>query len=213
MFRFERDMIPILIEHLSRIYKTAYFQAEFGSGNGVADLVFTTEMTKEDLILEDYGLMDHFVTYLNGKKCVLTDNVGRQSGKNRLMRLARLLEANNFVRFDGNQIVQLRSYQPHTRNLIAVEAKLHDWKSGMCQAMRYQFFCHNTFLAVPEQIVHRVNIKMLEERGVGLIAVAPDNITIVSEPPVAQPVDMTAYYFLSEKFALPFKKKEMHRAS
>lgn len=208
MFRYERDMIPVLIEHLSRLYGTAYFKAEFGSGNGIADLVFTTEMTGEDLMLEDYGLMDHFVTYLNGKHHFKAGCGGELSGSGRPARLAQLLEANNFIRFDGEQIVQLRSYQPHTRNLMAIEAKLRDWKSGLCQARRYQFFTHKTFLAFPENIIHRVSLEMLEETGVGLISVAPDHITIVSDPPPAPPVDLTAYYFLSEKFALPFKKME-----
>ena len=213
MFRYERDMIPILIEHLSRLYGTTYFKAEFGSGNGIADLVFTTEMTGEDLVLEDYGLMDHFVTYLSGEQPFNSACKGDRRESSRPMRLARLLEANNFIRFEGDQIVQLRPYQPHTRNLIAIEAKLHDWKSGLCQARRYQFFTHKTFLAFPENIIHRVNLEMLKKSSVGLISVAPDQITIVSDPQPAPPVDMTAYYFLSEKFALPFKRMEAQLAS
>jgi hypothetical protein len=212
MFRYERDMIPVLIEHLSCLYGTTYFKAEFGSGNGIADLVFTTEMTTEDLVLDDYGLMDHFVTYLSGERLLSTASQGDLGSRSRPIRLARLLEANNFIRIEGDQIVQLRPYQPHTRNLIAIEAKLHDWKSGLCQARRYQFFAHKSFLALPENVIHRVNLEMLEENDVGLISVALDQIKIVIDPEPASPVDLTAYYFLSEKFALPFKRMEAQLA-
>lgn len=42
MFRYEKDMIPVLRENLAQVYNTEFFLEEFSSGLGIADLVFTT---------------------------------------------------------------------------------------------------------------------------------------------------------------------------
>ena len=62
MFRYESEMIPVLVENLSKVFNTGYITTEFSTGNGVADLVFTTEMNEEKLFFNDYGLMALFVS-------------------------------------------------------------------------------------------------------------------------------------------------------
>jgi hypothetical protein len=61
MFRYESEMIPVLVDNLSKVFNTEYITTEFSTGNGVADLVFTTEMNEEKLFLNDYGMMSLFV--------------------------------------------------------------------------------------------------------------------------------------------------------
>ena len=68
MFRYEREMIPVLIENLSKVFNTEYITTEFSTGNGVADLVFTTEMNEEKLFLNDYGMMSLFVNLFQQNK-------------------------------------------------------------------------------------------------------------------------------------------------
>lgn len=209
MFRFERDMIPILVENLAILYGTKYFQKEFGTGNGIADLVFTTAITGEQLVLNDYGLMGHFVNFLNSSR---DRNGGGNSDDHALTgqkRLTEFLESRKFIEIVENRPVQLRNYEAHTQDLISVEAKLTDWKSGLYQALRYKFFSNKTFLAYPENLIHRINLEMFEVNGVGLISVGKDAISIVIDPPSTNPSDMTSYYFLSEKFAFPFKCRDL----
>jgi hypothetical protein len=79
MFRFEKEMIPVLIENLSVLYHTNYFLSEFNSGNGVADLVFTTEMSNESLMLNDYGMMVLFTSSFLGQK-----EISKKSSINKL---------------------------------------------------------------------------------------------------------------------------------
>lgn len=209
MFRFERDMIPILVDNLAILYGTKYFQKEFGTGNGIADLVFTTAITGEELMLNDYGLMGHFVNYLNSNRDTNNRSNSDDHALTGQQKLTEFLEAKKFIEIVGNRPVQLRNYQPHTQDLISVEAKLTDWKSGLYQALRYKFFSNKTFLAYPENLIHRVNLELFEVNGVGLISVGKDAISIVIDPPQTTPSDMTSYYFLSEKFALPFKCRDL----
>ena len=68
MFKFEKEMIPVLRKCLSEKYQTKYFIDEFNSGNGIADLVFTTEeIDNSKNYLLDYELIYIIFKYFNRK--------------------------------------------------------------------------------------------------------------------------------------------------
>ena len=211
MFRYESEMIPVLIENLSMVFKTEYITTEFSTGNGVADLVFTTEMNDEDLYLNDYALMSLFVNLFQKNKHLTTKQLLKSSiDKTRLKNLLALLEMNDFIRYDGEIIIRNRKYKAHTQNLLSVEAKLNDWKSGFYQALRYKFFSHQSYLAYPEKNIHRVDLDLLKEHNIGLISVGDDKIRFISKPKIEKPKDITSYFFLSELFAKQLKKEKLY---
>lgn len=211
MFRYESEMIPVLIENLSKVFKTEYITTEFSTGNGVADLVFTTELNDEDLFLNDYALMSLFVNLFQQNKHLTTKQLQKSSiDKTRLKNLLTHLEINDFIGYDGEIIIRNRKYKAHTRNLLSVEAKLNDWKSGFYQTLRYKFFSHQSYLAYPEKNIHRVDLGLLKEHNIGLISVGDDKIRFISKPKTEKPKDITSYYFLSELFAHQFKTKKLH---
>ncbi|KAF5064182.1 hypothetical protein DSECCO2_286810 [anaerobic digester metagenome] len=206
MFRYESEMIPVLIDNLSKVFKTEYIATEFSTGNGVADLVFTTEMNDEDLYLNDYALMSLFVNLFQQNKHLTTKQLQKSSiDKTRLKNLLTHLEVNDFIEYDGEVIKRNRKYKAHTRNLLSVEAKLNDWKSGFYQALRYKFFSHQSYLAYPEKNIHRVDLDLLKEHNIGLISVGDNKIRFISKPKTEKPKDLTSYFFLSELFAQQFK--------
>lgn len=207
MFRYESEMIPILVENLSKIFNTEYFTTEFSTGNGVADLVFTTEMNEEKLFLNDYGLMSLFVKLFHQNKMLNSDSLYEKStDKIRLKKLLNFLESEDFISMDGDKIIPKRKYKSHTENLFSVEAKLNDWRSGFYQAMRYKFFSHKSFLAYPKKYIHRVDLNLLIENNIGLISIELDGIEFVYKPKSEKPQDVTSYFFLSELFAKQIKK-------
>ncbi len=101
--------------------------------------------------------------------------------------------------------MQTRKYKAHTQNLFSIEAKLKDWKSGFYQALRYKFFSNKSYLAYPKQYIHRVDLELLKQHNIGLIAVDNDSIEFVYAPKVEKPQDKISHLFLSEMFAQPFK--------
>lgn len=211
MFRYESEMIPVLVENLSKVFNTEYITTEFSTGNGVADLVFTTEMNEENLFFNDYGLMALFVSLFQQNKMLNAELLYESNyNKNRLKKLLHCLEGDDFIAFDGDKIIRNRKYKAHTQNLFSVEAKLKDWKSGFYQALRYKFFSHKSYLAYPEKYIHRVDLDLLKEHNIGLIAVKQDNIRFVYKPKTEKPQDITSYYFLSEIFAREMRKKPVH---
>lgn len=208
MFRYESEMIPVLVENLSNVFNTEYITTEFGTGNGVADLVFTTMMNEEKLFLNDYGMMSLFVSLFQQNKILNLELLYEKCfDKIRLKKLLNFLEGDDFICIDGNKIIRTRRYKSHTQNLFSVEAKLKDWKSGFYQALRYKFFSNKSYLAYPENYIHRVDLDLLKEHNIGLIAVGIDNIRFVFKPKTEKPQDLISYYFLSELFAQTLRQK------
>lgn len=54
---------------------------------------------------------------------------------------------------------------------VAVEAKISDWKNGLVQAQRYLLFSDYSYLALPQSNIKHVNIDLLKEVGIGLLAI------------------------------------------
>ena len=140
MFRYEKDMIPVLREHLSKIYNTEHFLEEFSSGMGRADLVFTTKEFEQRNTLEDFEAMFYVLNYFNrkNKKIIIADLVSKHNlKKDKFFILIQFLkELNYIVDYDEGRIIIKQNYQPCLQDLFSVEAKLEDWKKGFYQALR-----------------------------------------------------------------------------
>ena len=206
MFRFEKEMIPILREYLSHRYKTNYFVDEFNSGNGIADLVFTTkEINKYCKTIFDYDLIEVALTSLSRKNKRINVsqfyNNTHISEKQSKKLLELLIENGNLERIDDNILIVKEKYSAPTKNIISIEAKLSDWKNGFRQAMRYRTYSNKSYLALSEKFIHRVDLNLLRENGIGLMSVSPDNVHIVLTATTKQPTNLVAYTYLSEKFS------------
>jgi hypothetical protein len=204
MFRYEKDMIPVLREHLTQVYKTDFFLEEFSSGLGIADLVFTTKKIDVRDTLVDYESMFYIINYfniinikINPAELIATHNLK----KDKFSKVIRFLTELNFiVRYnDGNFIVK-QCFTPCLQNIYSIEAKLEDWKKGFYQALRYRQYSQKCFLAISKEYAHRVDTELLKTNNVGLISVSPTSIEIVINPSYQEPTNKTAFYFLSESF-------------
>lgn len=79
------------------------------------------------------------------------------------------LEENGYVkRVEGNLLYKVNGWLPIAKEIIAVEAKLTDWKRGILQANRYKSFADKVYLALPERSSHLVNTQLLLDLNVGL---------------------------------------------
>ena len=58
---------------------------------------------------------------------------------------------------------------------IAIELKLYDWRRAIEQALIYQLCSDLVFIAVPEKTIARIDGALLQEHGIGLLAV--DRVT------------------------------------
>jgi hypothetical protein len=204
MFQYEKDMIPVLRKGLCYKYNTEYFIEEFASGLGIADLVFTTEINKREMVLNDFEAMFYLNEYFNkkNKKIVIEDLIKTYSlKKNKTYLAIKFLNCLGLIKeYEEGKYFITDLFTPSTIALYSIEAKIKDWKKGLFQAIRYKTYSHKTFLAISQEFVHRVDQNLLLENNVGLISVDPDNIKVILDPQINLPINKTAYFYLSESF-------------
>ena len=69
-----------------------------------------------------------------------------------------------------------------TNDIIAVEAKLQKWKRALQQALTYRVCSEHVYIAIHHDFSHRVDRELLQKKGVGLIVVNQNEVTIPIEP-------------------------------
>ena len=83
--------------------------------------------------------------------------------------IIRFLEEHGYVkRIENNFLYKVNGWLPMTSEVVAIEAKLNDWKRGILQANRYKSFADKVYLALPERSAHLVDVSMLKKLNVGL---------------------------------------------
>ncbi len=205
MFRYEKDMIPVLKEHLSNLFNTNYFVEEFNTGIGIADLVFAKNIGNRNVAIKDFESISWVLKYINaskGKKKSIQDTVDNfKLNRMKFVKLLNYLEQLNYVSIKENDFfIVHKKVKPRINEFYSVEAKLKDWKSGLYQAMRYKNYSHKSYLAISENFLRFVNIEMLKENNIGLISVSNTSIKILVKPKKALPINEVAHYYLSESF-------------
>lgn len=80
------------------------------------------------------------------------------------------LESHNF------QVI--KEYECVTEEIIAIEAKLKDWKRGLAQALRYKKFANQVFLLIDRDFIAPAisNIGIFNKNGVGLVSLGSDGV-------------------------------------
>ena len=205
MFRFEKDMIPVLRKCLSKKYQTEYFVDEFNSGNGIADLVFTTEAPDNDKYILDYELIHIVFKYFNRKnkkievKKLFQDTF--LTKKQAYGLIDYLLENDILETIDEENFYVKKKYSPPIKKIISIEAKLFDWKGGFYQALRYKAYSHKSYLAISKEYAHRVDKELLKEHNIGLIIVSPEKIYFSVKNINERPLNSVAHAYLSEQMA------------
>lgn len=97
-------------------------------------------------------------------------------------RLMRSLAASGHVRFQTDGWSRALGLIDPYEALIAIEAKLGDWKRGLSQAMRYSYYADFTYVALPCAKAARVDISAFESFGIGLVSVGQCTEIAVAAP-------------------------------
>ena len=73
--------------------------------------------------------------------------------------------------------------EKETQDIIAIEAKVQNWKRGLQQASTYRIGSDFAYLAIQRDFSHRVDEKLLQKMSVGLIVVDQSGVEILFEAP------------------------------
>jgi len=67
---------------------------------------------------------------------------------------------------------------PNEKEIIAIEAKINNWKRAIQQAITYRLCADKVYVAIWHEFRHRVDENVLDDFGIGLMEV---NLTFPSE--------------------------------
>lgn len=184
------------VKLLAELYHNEGFllKREIGVGYGVADLVLIRKNkfnVKNCAIRKDYGqfkrlLKDEYFRIFNclpdeksKQKPVSLDYLIKKTSLSKSFlkyNLLRTLEKNKYIKKEKeNFYFKANGWLPLSKEVVAIEAKMRDWKRGFIQANRYKVFANKVFLAVPDKISHLPDKKLLRKHNIGLIVLNPDN--------------------------------------
>ncbi len=164
-------------------------QRELGVGYGIADLVVIDRNGINDencKLRKSHGQIkpllgeEYFKTLKvlpdehNQEKAVDFNFIAKKSSLSNSYlkyKILKDLEENGYIKTVGkNHYFKVNGWLPVANELVAIEAKLKDWKRGAIQANRYKAFASKVYLAVPEQTIHLVDKKFLMKHNIGLIS-------------------------------------------
>lgn len=200
MFEAETQMLVPLLESRRQLWpdlrEDAVVIQEHGVGYGVADLAIfdlddskihtrveaglTTPLLSRSVLATYLAIADDGPVSLEDIFCRVA-----QSRKNLKYRLIPFLLGTGYLQQVGDQLyVKVPGYALAIDTAIAIEAKLSDWRRGLHQAQRYQWFAQRVYLAMDSDYVHRAaaNLDRFNRTNVGLINVSDAHVDVLFEP-------------------------------
>lgn len=202
MFRYEKDMIPVIKEFFKQRFRKSLSVEELNTGIGIADIVFSKKINKREYYFNNFELLFHTLTLLNrkNKKISEVDFITRFSKKQVHNIIDKYITMELIEDLGTDNFYVKNRLNPAISEFYAIEAKLKDWKNGFYQAMRYKNFAQRSFLALSSDFLHRVDTNLLIENNIGLISVSQEKTQIIINPKKEPPKDKIAFYYLGEMF-------------
>ncbi len=202
MFRYEKDMIPVLKEFFNKNLEVNLSVEELNTGIGIADIVFSEEINKRDYYFDNFEILFHTLNLLNRKNKKIPEELFFKnfSKKQRYNIIDKYIAMELIENKGANFFYVKNKLEPSITKFYAIEAKLKDWKGGFYQAMRYKNFAQKSYLALSSDFIHRVDKELFIENNIGLISVSHEETKIIINPRKRKPKDKIAFYYLGEMF-------------
>ncbi len=181
------------VKQLERVFiQEGYLtKKEVGVGYGVADLVLVKLNPKQCAIRlgnkqfkpllreEFFKIFYHLPDIDSGENPVDLNYLIQKTNLSKSFlkySVLKQLERDGYVkRVENNFYFKINGWIPIAKEIIAIEAKMKDWKRGFLQANRYKSFANKVYLAIPSKIEHLIDKKLLQKHGVGLIVLNTAN--------------------------------------
>jgi hypothetical protein len=213
----------VFVKLLQKIFENEGFltQREIGVGYGIADLVVVKKnriIRSHCKIRKNHGQISPLLgeEYFKILKVLPDENnqsdavefkyiAERSSLSDSYLKykVLRELEDKGYVRRVGEKrYFKVNGWIPITKEIVAIEAKLKDWRRGAIQANRYKAFANRVYLAVPKETARLVDIKFLKKYDIGLISLDTSKLTkrVVVGCRSTKPFDEYKFNFAAEYF-------------
>ena len=112
----------------------------------------------------------------------------------------RELEDMGYVKINGNYITSVKKIDAVTKNFIAVEAKISDWKSGLEQAVRYKQYANEVYVALSSEYVSKVDRQQFKDLNIGLMSVSSGKLKISIKAKRQSVEKLDIQYYIADRF-------------
>ena len=187
---------------LQERYNTQYIVRELRSGKNIADVVYTTEIDRSNIVFDDYFNAYYYFNGVYSKKKISIDEVGISDTKacKKFYHFLCELEELGYVRIDGHYVTSIKKVDAVTKNFVAVEAKLSDWKAGLEQAVRYKQYANEVYVAISAEYVKNVDKDQFKKVNIGLMSVSEDKLIIPIRAKKEKVEKKDIQYYMTDRF-------------
>jgi DNA-binding transcriptional ArsR family regulator len=150
--------------------------------------------------VEQYTVLRHLPEIGQGDE-ITTSELCDRLGRSKTFvssQLVSFLERAGYVERIGNKLARRNGFIPIAKEIVAIEAKVSDWKKGAIQAKRYRWFADKVYLAIAAKYCHRVQVELLQKHKIGLLSVDCDRVSELLASPSLTPCDADRHSFAAE---------------
>ncbi len=172
----EYDLVARLATKLQPEFSTDVFVKEFTAGYGIADLVFARSFyTRENILnrkpISNYFALELYLSIPEQTPMTLMELSALVKVSPSTLRLVvnGLIHDKYLELSKQNTFIKAGYIESPVKKLVAIEAKLKDWKQGILQARRYKSFTDECYLAILARYDKNIDYSYLERFDIGLI--------------------------------------------
>jgi hypothetical protein len=175
----ELALVNIFTSLVKKDRKNINLEHEFDCGFGIADLV-VFKTNKDDGLL-DLGKIPADWAYtlraLPFKKSFSIEYLASLSGTSEnssKKALSKFINAGYCIKTEGEEYIKVRQPKPLCSSIIAIEAKLRDWKKALWQASRYRIFSNESWVVLDQYRANaaKLNIAEFKKFNIGLATIS-----------------------------------------
>ena len=104
------------------------------------------------------------------------------------------------MKIEGNYITSVKKIDAVTKNFIAVEAKISDWKAGLEQAIRYKQYADEVYVAISSEFINKVDKELLRSMNIGLMSVSDGKLRIPVKAKKERVEKLDIQYYIEDRF-------------
>ena len=201
-FKYEKDLVNELVKILQDEYNIKYVVRELQNGKNIADVVYSKELQRDFAIFDEY--IDSYYYFneiiINKKKNIDELDIQNKELLKKFKKFLKKLEKAGYITIKNNRIHVIKKVDIASKNVVAIEAKLSDWKSGLNQALAYKQYSDYVYVAIDECCYKKIDIKLFENNNVGLILVGKGHIKKVLNPKKEKEFNDDIKYYMVDKF-------------
>ena len=202
MFSSEKQLVEKLVLDLQERYNTQYIVRELRGGNNIADVVYTTDINRDNIVFDEYFNAYYYFNIIYNRKKICIDETEILDSKvtKKFYRFLRELEELGYVKIEGNYITSVKKIDAVTKNFIAVEAKISDWKAGLEQAIRYKQYANEVYVAISSQYIDKVDKELFKKMNIGLMSVSDGKLKIPVKAKKEKVEKLDIQYYIEDRF-------------